>query len=420
MIYKETDKKLLYWLYPILFVVCYFQAMNIIPPGLPGEGKFIWPFRLIMLYLGVKAYKLNSYKCTPLNFFIGYSLLSVVLYLINGYPLGLYFNEVAFFLPAVLFCYIGMESSDTTDNFYKYTLWAIAAFFVIGLYLYFLPPSWYQNAWVRRMESKWYLEGMNVSYDHIAENMRFSSFMLTSYATEYFGIFAVPMAISFMAREEIKKLKWGYLLIVLISIVCVVLSMQRSAILASFLVLLFYFIYDNTHYHKGGKFYILLLALVVIFFTTYSQSELGIRILERFDAINIDDAFNESRVEQNKNAFSAMQNIVFGSGIGTCGSSARRLGLPAVTDSNYMKLFFEQGIIGIIIFLVLVVKTLLRVKSNFKYLFAEGAIIASYLIAMIGSNALSFSLFSPLFWYAVGRIWNDEYLYNLKIKELHI
>lgn len=420
MIYKKIDEKLLNWLYPVLFIICFFQAMNIIPPGLPGEGKYIWPIRILMLYLGIKAFFLNKSKCTLLNVYILYSLLSVCLYLINGYPLSLYMTEVGFFLPMVLFAYIGMEKSLSIESFYKYTFIAIVAFFVIGLYLYFMPPSWYQTAWVRRMESKWYLEGLEYSFDRIAENMRFSSFMLTSYATEYFGIFALPMALTYMSRETNSRKKWFYVLSIILIVLCVVLSMQRSAILANFLVIVLYILYDFTHYHRGGKFYIITFFLIVIFFSQYSNTEIGIRVLERFDSINVNDAFNESRIEQNNKAYSAIQNFVIGSGMGTCGSFARRIGLPAVTDSNYMKLLFEQGVIGILIFFALIIRSLLRVKANYKYLFAEGAIIASYLIAMIGSNALSFSLFCPLFWFSLGRVWNDNYINELKEKGLHL
>jgi hypothetical protein len=50
----------------------------------------------------------------------------------------------------------------------------------------------------------------------------------------------------------------------------------------------------------------------------------------------------------------------------------------------------------------------------------EGAFLLSILIAMIGSNALDFSLYIIPFWYAMGRVWNKEYLQNQIINKDHI
>lgn len=420
MTFYSKEVSLLNYFYPLLFVVCYFQAMNIIPPGLPGEGIFIWPFRLFMVYMGFKAFCRNYKKFPIFNFYLLYSLGSLVFYIFNGYPVSLYFQNIAFLLTTMPFVYIGLDSSLDNSRFYKITLWAITGMFVVGLFLYFFPPSWYQAAWTRRMESKWYLEGMNYTYDQIAENMRFSSFMMTSYATQYFGIFALPFAITFMVRSSTKKEKLLYVLTLLIIIFCVTISLQRAAILGCTLVLFTYFFYDSFHLKKGSSMFIVSIIVVSFLVVLYGNSDLGIRVFERFQEINVDDVFNESRISQNENAFAAIQNIILGSGVGTGGAGARRLGFPAVSDSNYMLILFELGIVGSLVFIIMIVKTLGRVAKNFRYLFAEGSIVVCYLIAMIGSNALSFSLFSPLFWFALGRIWNNDYIRKLKLKDLKI
>ena len=152
----------------------------------------------------------------------------------------------------------------------------------------------------------------------------------------------------------------------------------------------------------------------------YATTEIGERVLDRFGKLTINDAFSDARISQNKDLLGVWNNIIIGNGLGTGGNEARRMGYPAVTDSNYIKILVEQGIIGMILFIAFIIATIKRILSNFKYLALEGAFFASILIAMIGSNSLMFSLYIPPFWYSVGRIWNDVYLNYLRNVDNHI
>ena len=196
--------------------------------------------------------------------------------------------------------------------------------------------------------------------------------------------------------------------------------MQRAAILSSFLMLVVFAFYDFNHKRSASAFYICLIVGSIALVSLYATTEIGERVLDRFGKLTINDAFSDARISQNKDLLGVWNNIIIGNGLGTGGNEARRMGYPAVTDSNYIKILVEQGIIGMILFIAFIIATIKRILSNFKYLALEGAFFASILIAMIGSNSLMFSLYIPPFWYSVGRIWNDVYLNYLRNVDNHI
>lgn len=421
MTFSSKEMKVLHWFYPVFFFVCLLQAMGYIPPkGMPGDGVYIWPFRLILIYFGLKSFLKNNAKCTILTLYIIYSLFSFVLYAFNGYPIKLYIYDVAFYLSSIFFAYVGMDKSDDSDKFREYTFYAIIVAFAIGMYLFFYNPSWYQDAWEINYNGRWYKEGLNADFDYISANMRFSSFFMSSYATEYYGLFALPFALCGVMKEEKGKKRSFYLFCTLFILLVLALSMQRAAIISAILMLIVLGIYDMNHKRSTSLLYICLIVGTIAIVSVYATTDLGERVIDRFGKLTLADAFSESRISQNEDLLGVWNNLIFGNGLGTGGNEARKMGYPAVTDSNYVKILVEQGIIGFLLFLSFVIATCKRIVSNFKYLALEGAFFVSILVAMIGSNSLMFSLFIPPFWYSVGRIWNNDYINDLKIKNRHI
>lgn len=149
----------------------------------------------------------------------------------------------------------------------------------------------------------------------------------------------------------------------------------------------------------------------------FSSSDIGERVNTRFFQLTLDDAFSDARTSQNKDLLNAWRNIVIGNGLGTGGNEARKIGYPAVTDSNYVKILVEQGVVGFTIFICFLFSSCNRIYKNFKYLIPEGAMLLSIMIAMIGSNSLLFSIYIMPFWYMMGRVWNDNYINSLKINK---
>lgn len=421
MTFSSKEFKVLHWFYPILFVVLFMQSMGYIPPkGMPGDGVYIWPFRLILIYFGIKAFLYNNRKCNILTVYIIYSLSSFALYAFNGYPLKLYIYDIAFYLSSILFAYVGMDDSDESDKFREHTFYAIIVAFGIGMYLYFFNPSWYQDAWVINYNGRWYKDGLNADFDFISANMRFSSFFMSSYATEYYGLFALPFALCGVMMEKKRRKRTLYMACTLFILLVLALSLQRAAIVSAILMLIVFAIYDAGHSHSASYFYLYFIVGSIILVSLYATTDVGERVIERFGKLTLSDTFSEARTSQNEDLLGVWNNLILGNGLGAGGNEARKMGYPAVTDSNYVKILVEQGIIGFLLFLSFIIATCKRIFSNFKYLALEGAFFASVLVAMIGSNSLMFSLYIPPFWYSVGKIWNDNYLIGLMKKEKHI
>ena len=106
-----------------------------------------------------------------------------------------------------------------------------------------------------------------------------------------------------------------------------------------------------------------------------------------------------------------MKYYAFGHGIGSVGAEARKLGFYGLTDSNYIKIFFETGLCGSLGFILVMMSTVARAFSYIKYYICELSIVLFILVAMPISNSLClYHLCILPFWYAVGRIWNNDYL----------
>ena len=404
----KINFKYVWWYYPALFAVCFIQALGVTPYKLPSEGLPMWPFRLFMFYIGVDAFLRNRNKCKPMTNYLVYSLLSIFIVLILGIPISLYFMAVAFYIIPILFFYVGLDNRDCSNNFYKYTFWGIIVMFLIGMYLYIMPPGWYQQACVLRWESNWYYEGLSTDFDYLAENMRFQSFMLSSYSTQYYGLFAMAFSMYCLLKAQNSRDKIIFTCTSALVLIVLVLSMQRAGIMSALaMVIVFYFV--DRKKRKNTNILILTIGIcATILFVYLAASDVGAMLIERLSSMNM-GALDE-RTSQTTGALQSFNNAILGTGIGTGGTGAKRAGLPSVADANYTKIFMEQGIVGCILFATFIFSTGRRILKYFKVYAAEGAFMASILVCMIGSNTLDFSLYIPPFWYAMGRVWNKDYL----------
>ena len=140
----------------------------------------------------------------------------------------------------------------------------------------------------------------------------------------------------------------------------------------------------------------------------------------RTEDMTFSSAYNERQGLSNK-LMAQWSYPIFGHGIGSGGPTSRFLGYGGVTDAAYTKLLFENGIMGIILFVILILSSIFRGLKNFKYYIVELSIICFVAIAMTGSNTLSLAyLYILPFWYMLGKIWNKPYLKYLRENNIKI
>lgn len=417
-IYKNFDYKLLFYFYPLFFVLCLTQVMGIVPPYFPGTGFAAWPFRLIIIYLGMKAFMSNSQRSSLITVFFIYSTFTILGYLFNNRPFGLYVVDLVSYVTPMLFAYIALDKKDKSEKYYIVFLYSIIICFVFGFYLHFIRPTWYQVALTATYNDRWYTM-TNYDYESVADSFRYSSIFLTSYAISHFSIFALSISVTLLLKGGYGK-KWLFVVFALISFIAAIISLHRVAMFSCVLILSIFLLYDFRHGKNlsGFTFWLITIILIVLFY--FSTSELFDQVIQRFNAMGTSDTFDESRTNQSVTVLKDWNNYIFGEGIGSMGADARKLGFSGISDGNYIKILVEEGIVGFGIYILLILKTLYRGLKYYKYYSVEFSMILGISIAMIGSNSLVMPFYILPFWYAIGRIWNKDYLKHLKATNNHI
>ena len=417
-LYTERDYTLLYFFYPLLCILCLLQVRGVVPPYYPATGMASWPFRLLIIYLGGKAFLRYSGVNKLLTTFVVYSLLTVVCYLFNERPFSLYIIESVAYVTPMLFAFVALDKNDLSDRFYKVFLYTMIVCFVFGFYLHFLRPLWYQTALTITYNDRWYTM-TDYDYESVADSFRFSSIFITSYAISHFSMFTLPVCLAMIMKSD-KKMRKRYVLFALIAFISAIICLHRVAMASCILMIGLYLLYDFRHGKKLSSMAIWLIVVVVGSIAYLSTTDIFEQVVSRFNEMNLTDAFDDSRIDQNNSVYRIWNNYLLGEGIGSMSADARKLGFPGITDGNYMKILVEEGIIGFGLYIILILKTLLRGLKYFKYLSVEFCMVLGISIAMMGSNSLVMPFYILPFWYAIGRIWNKEYLQHLVKTNNHI
>lgn len=407
---SELNKRLLFYFYPLLLIVAYLQARGMIsPPYQPFKGVVTLPFNLVIFYLGVVYFAKNSRKIPVLSVYFAFTVFTVVSYTFNGRPFVLYVQELAYVLTTMLIAYVAVDKNiDKEKGFYKYLFFSWLFCVVIGYYLYLLRPEWYANAIIENhSDSSW--KNQLLSADQVLEQFRFSSFTLDSYSISFMSMYLFPLGIFYSIKAKTKK--WLYVISTLLILFAALLSMQRAAIVCLFVdVVILYFIGEKKI--KKVMAYVLIVSAVifVVLGGTFLFADISEQVLERFNTDSMDDAVNGSRLNQIRNAFSELMNPITGQGAGSLGGRSRELGLKGVTDCCWARLFCEQGVIGFILFTLLMIKTLKRAFKYKNVFFVELCGISNIMIAMIVSDPLFYQFYIIPFWFMVGMVWNPNAL----------
>ncbi len=415
----SISNQLFYWFFPVYYILLLGQARGVIPLS----GYIMIPFLAVLFLAGVINMPLNYKKNKLVLLFILFGLFTITSYLFIERPISLFFNDCIYFLIPVLIVFLGMDKSQVSNKFYDFLFWSYFISIVIGYYIYFVRPSWYQSFYAEVANNTWFRTEY-IDFNDVAESFRFSSFTPDSYFTEYIGMFTFSLGLVKMFKSTKNKLL--YLFLNLIILGAVLLSLQRSAIVCCILMIAAYFGYfliNRKGSNKGNIKYIIYALLILgIIAVALGTSDIVQKVLLRFTQMGASDAFEVegSRTEQITTTLASWENFITGNGLGSAGSKARSLGYPGISDGNYIKLLVEEGVIGFGIFIVLMITTFLKALKNFKYLSMECCVVGALIFTMLGSDSLMFTYYIVPYWYAIGKVWNPDYLNSLKSNNLSI
>ncbi len=388
---------------------------------------------LITIVIVFNLYKVNNNNRgmkSVLSIFIVFNLLTGVFYLWNDRPFACYLNDLMNYIPAMLFMYAGMFDKRTDRSFYKLFLIFCTVSMVLGLLLYVTAPGWYVSRSIEIYNSQWFANE-RYSEESYLDYLRFTSYLGSEYAVIYLGMAAYCTALFFLYCKHNnlnKKQRLYCIFSVIVLLVAFFLSQMRVAMVFSVFLLLFYFV-RGFLYGRGkvtGKllFYTLLVAALAVLFISSKYGDridsLKEMVFGRVKEITLEDV-TYGRDNQLLTLMSTWEYYILGHGLGSGGSVAVAYGYPGVTDLQYIKTLFETGIVGLLFFLFIIFSTFFRAIRNIKYYMIEVGIIGFIMLAMIGGNTLSLGyLYILPFWYAMGMVWNGDYLTYAKKNKIYV
>ena len=410
-----TSKQVLRWLTPLVMLNQFLFFMGI-------NTRLLFGFLLVGVILGFSSRKGNSGNSFAkfVLGFIFYSLASGILFLFHEVPFVSYVIEVDKYLCAMAFFFIGSDRNNTGDDYEKFFLWSCLVCFLVGFYLYFAPPPWYSRRLVAMRALRWYKS--IASEFTIVDYSRFSSFWGNSYAMSFFGVTALGFSFLEVDIGSTKRNRLlGWLGVFVCWMACI-LSQQRIAMACSTLTVGVHLLYTGVVERKQ---YALWLAAgagaAILALVSLDPDNLGHRfsvvseqLQQRAEDLSFGTAMS-TRTQQYENALKNWDSVWVGYGVGSASGYARSQQLMGVNDGNYVKILYEQGLIGVAWFALILLGSLIWGTRHFRYCRFETGILMFFLLAGIGSNAFCLNgLYVMPFWYALGRIWNPEELARRK------
>lgn len=388
---------------------------------------FIWVMYAFAFFYGAYSYSQiknhQSFKRLFRNWII-YLILTGAFMFFSNVPFKCFTNELYMFILPMMFVFIGMYDSD--KEFYKWYVYSTAFCIVVGLMLFVMRPNWYLEFIKNSIEQSWYAGDIGDA-DTYVSYMRFSSFFPTSYAVSFFSSFSLCIIICDFFKEKKDALFNSRTLQIILLSICYIgalLCRMRVAMLFPIIMAAFCFAGGTVKGKKGsGQFFVSVLLFVVgisYYIGTITNNNIFSFVVEdvenRFNEMSFGHAMNESRTGQVDMVIHSWNNYLLGDGLGSKSGTARGLGFVGITDGNYVKMLVENGIVGVFLFAVIIIKTLKRCLGRGFTSSVEFWVILYMLFAMTGSNGLCIEFYYSIpFWFAIGRVWSN----HLTVKQLN-
>lgn len=415
-------------IYYILAVMLY--VINMFAEAVrPGVFATVFLFGVALELVIRKQLKLKQFIDRLVAAYCIYNAASVIWLLRGGFPVSVYEQEFIVSLLPVIFYYVGRacisfradsrpDGSDTKSNdisgyrqwdaniYYRNFIIAVLLIGLLGILLQISMPQLYIDySYKLRFVSKADAATCRVRMDSV----------VGSTVLGFISVAAMLAAIPFimngsagMINRENGKIRIFGVVPMLINLVVAFMSNQRSAMVVAILVIVYfnYLIFFEYRAVERKYFFIELAVLAVCFIALCIVSmDTVMKIYYRL--VSLPDAIGE-RSEQWIAAVNNMYSTWLGNGLGANGHRALGIeGAHVIADGGLVKMYCEQGIFGFSIFLYIVILAFRKGVRNVKEYCVELGIIAVALLQSVGSNILAFQLTTPIFWFAIGRMFAD-------------
>ena len=391
---------------PILLIItlCCYVLFQYVEARLSLPANyFITAIKLSVLLLFFNILNKRSYYhsiTTLFSVFIIYIVLSGWKYLLDDRPFFVYYDALSNFVMPMLMFYVGVHY-DMKEKMYLSFAIAFAIPLLLTMVDYLRLSPWYLNYLISyRHDNGTIDEGL------LLNNLHFSGPFVETYFLMYLGF---PVLAYVLEKIMLKKERsWILFTLVSIFFISLILCQQRTAMISAVFALVYYAFFSKNWKMLGSIFF----AVVVIVALSFALgggdriADIQLLLLDRTENMSFSSAFGQ-RQDNVFRVFPVWQDYILGDGVGFYSHAAHYSGYISVNDCGWIKLLVENGALGVLLFLIIVTKTIFR-GFRLKY-YCEVLIILFFMLAMVGSDSLSMDISHSLFfWYTIGYIWNHK------------
>ncbi len=397
---KANEKKGIWFagIYYILAVLLYVFNM-FIEAVRPGLFATVFMFGVLAELIIRKRLTLKEFADRLVAAYFLYNALSVIWLLKGGLPVSVYEQEFIVSLLPVIFYFVGRSCyKNENERFLKNFIYAVLILGILGIALQKAMPQFYIDySYKLSFVSKADAPTCRVRMDSV----------VGSTVLGFISVAAMLASIPFMmagSKEKRRETVFGTAAL-LINMVVAFMSNQRSAMVVAILVLIYinyllFFVYRLF----DKKYFIAEIIVVAAAFIGLCIVSMDAVMKIYYRLVSLPDAVGE-RSEQWIAAVNNMYSTWLGNGLGANGHRALGIeGTHVIADGGLVKMYCEQGVFGFSMFIYLVILSFKKGIKEIKEYCVELGIIAVALLTSVGSNILAFQLTTPIFWYAVGRI----------------
>lgn len=407
--------------YSVYFIYLYFVFSAI-----KGATGMLWweiPFTIIS-DVGIILVTLECLgrRIHGLSMFILASISIITLTsMFNLYSVSVLISGLRWQLFYMLAFIVGSSKRFSDWKFFDMMFWAVFITDLIGVFLYFMPPSWYMDYKFRNLE-----------LDYITDNMwlemsRLSSFWPYPYWVSYGSAICYFYVLCQYYYGKMKPKK--VLFFILFFLFVMLLAQQRLPLVfvgGATLVLLFNSMSSHNSVHKRFAWtFLCIMALIVSMLLIVLPMIVDVSILE-FGIKKIETMLDNSDSSSGDffltERFGFIEGIrfkgvtLFGDGLGIY--SLNPDASYSLLDNMWLTIFVESGIFGLFSYITIFLCVFIKGFRNLKYNLFELGILCMFIVGMFGANCLSKNTqHAIVLWLCCGRIFN-RYCLDYKKKSI--
>lgn len=357
----------------------------------------------IMICMAVREKLITNLKIKPFFFFYIFWILLSYIWM-GGSRISCMVMSFGYSILPMLFFIVGRKLSfEERKNYLNTIITFIRIMLIVSMILWLLIPDFYCEYLINKT---W-----------VADKDRFVAKVEVRMCMQgFFGATATGFFCAVLFLADLKKILWNKfskstVSFFFLDIFFLVANSRKSAMLVAFCLMIVEFVnYFKCKHTSSTRPAILLLITAIFCFIFYCiglylhfDFKFFLNMLDRFSQAGMDKALS-NRSNDNALALSNMKDYMYivGNGFGSSGHKADESAGIFIYDNNWMLIFVETGIIGILLFMAAIIENVHNVVLNKRYYSLEFYIVFLCVLQSVTSNMLENQFVTPLFYFALG------------------